>query len=969
MPSKIILKKSNVTTKAPVPGDLEFGELALNYTDGKLYYKKADGNTIDSFSASPTSAVTSVGGYTGAVTAGNLLDAIKTVDGTGSGLDADTLDGNSAAAFYLASNPNGYTSNAGTVTSVGATAPVVSSGGTTPTISMSAASSGVNGYMTGAYATKLDGIATGATNVTNTNQLTNGAGFITSSSDITGNAATATTAATANALNTGNNYTANSFTASSTDAYFYANRSNVANQAGIQFRTAGTTNWYNFLDNNTNTLTWYQTATNTQVMSLTQAGVLNVVGGITQGGNQVLHAGNYGSYALPLTGGTLSGALTVNSDLIVGNNGLTNAYSGAANGKIYFGSAGADASTMYHIGTAMEDSYSRLDFRWYTGQRFYSHYNYGGFRFKEITTGNTLFSVGESDLNVRVNNGLIVSGRTTITNEQKFGPERRYYVGNLTTGASATRYEIARVYIDYNDWHSAGTIQVELQNSYFMGGDRQVWSINYDYNIVSCDLVESIGPRGRFATVTCGSPTQVSGDSYYIPVYVDTRYYGYYYAYVTTSWPEVTSHGAHTGAILVYTTPTSTSISDFTPSDAMSFRASSLSLSGNAALHAGNYSSYALPLSGGSLTGDLQLGSNYLKFDQSGTRSWNIRATGGNLDILSGDGSGSLRYNNGAILTSNNYSSYALPLTGGTLSGSLSIVSAFGTSTYAEAARFTNTSLNSGSKITFYGVQGSDASAKISGAIGFNQTVNSDSNGQPAFIVETGNNGSISEKFRVDSTGNIGVNNTSPINTAWGSNSKHLSINGPDYAVINLQGSLNGARRFSMGSGDNRFYMAYDNTAGRHNITVNDLGNVTAAVDFRAPLFYDSDNTAFYLDPNSTGTSLSVAGAIIAAGNITAYSDERLKSDWKTLDKDFVENLAEVLSGTFTRTDNAQRQAGVGAQSLQKLLPEAVVDNGILSVAYGNAAMVSAVELAKRVVQQEKRIALLEKRLGMLLGD
>ena len=82
---------------------------------------------------------------------------------------------------YSSANPSGYTSNTGTVTGVTAAAPVVSSGGTAPQISMAAASSGVNGYMTGAYATKLDGIATGATNVTNTNQLTNGAGYITSS--------------------------------------------------------------------------------------------------------------------------------------------------------------------------------------------------------------------------------------------------------------------------------------------------------------------------------------------------------------------------------------------------------------------------------------------------------------------------------------------------------------------------------------------------------------------------------------------------------------------------------------------------------------------------------------------------------------------------------------------------------------------------------------------------------------------
>jgi hypothetical protein len=97
------------------------------------------------------------------------------------------------------------------------------------------------------------------------------------------------------------------------------------------------------------------------------------------------------------------------SSLLVGDSGSTLAYNAAATGKLYFGSTGGDASTNYHITTNMENfggNYSKLDFKWYTGQRFYAHNGYGGFRFKEITTGNTLFSVGEGDLNVRVANAI-----------------------------------------------------------------------------------------------------------------------------------------------------------------------------------------------------------------------------------------------------------------------------------------------------------------------------------------------------------------------------------------------------------------------------------------------------------------------------------------------------------------------------------------------------------------------------------
>jgi hypothetical protein len=111
-------------------------------------------------------------------------------------------------------------------------------------------------------------------------------------------------------------------------------------------------------------------------------------------------------------------------------------------------------------------------------------------------------------------------------------------------------------------------------------------------------------------------------------------------------------------------------------------------------------------------------------------------------------------------------------------------------------------------------------------------------------------------------------------------------------------------------------------------------------------------------------------GSLTATGNIAANSDERLKTAWANLPVDFLERLARVKSGTYTRIDNGVRQAGASAQDWQKLLPEVVSvgedDQGTLSLCYGNAALVSAVELAKRVVDQEARIAKLEALVAQL---
>ena len=104
-------------------------------------------------------------GATADQTAAEILTAIKTVDGSGSGLDADLLDGNDSAAFYLATNPNGYTTNTGTVTSVAASVPTGFSLSGSPITSSGTLgityAAGYQGYTT-TEATKLSGIEANA---------------------------------------------------------------------------------------------------------------------------------------------------------------------------------------------------------------------------------------------------------------------------------------------------------------------------------------------------------------------------------------------------------------------------------------------------------------------------------------------------------------------------------------------------------------------------------------------------------------------------------------------------------------------------------------------------------------------------------------------------------------------------------------------------------------------------------------
>ena len=118
-----------------------------------------------------------------------------------------------------------------------------------------------------------------------------------------------------------------------------------------------------------------------------------------------------------------------------------------------------------------------------------------------------------------------------------------------------------------------------------------------------------------------------------------------------------------------------------------------------------------------------------------------------------------------------------------------------------------------------------------------------------------------------------------------------------------------------------------------------------------------SASKAVVVDSNKDITgfrNIANTGTITAGGDITAFSDERLKSDIETIDNalDKVMNMRGV-----SYTKQAEKGIGVIAQEIEKVLPEVVTDGEYKSVAYGNIVGV----LIEAIKEQQKQIDELKK--------
>lgn len=129
----------------------------------------------------------------------------------------------------------------------------------------------------------------------------------------------------------------------------------------------------------------------------------------------------------------------------------------------------------------------------------------------------------------------------------------------------------------------------------------------------------------------------------------------------------------------------------------------------------------------------------------------------------------------------------------------------------------------------------------------------------------------------------------------------------------------------------------------------------------------ENGSMRFYANASNTVTvttsGLSVTGAITASGDVTAFSDARVKENVETL-SNALESVKQMRGVTYNKIGEEKQSVGVIAQELEEVVPQLVHtdEEGMKSVAYGNITAV----LIEALKEQQAQIEELKARLDGL---
>ena len=209
---------------------------------------------------------------------------------------------------------------------------------------------------------------------------------------------------------------------------------------------------------------------------------------------------------------------------------------------------------------------------------------------------------------------------------------------------------------------------------------------------------------------------------------------------------------------------------------------------------------------------------------------------------------------------------------------------------------------------------------------------------------------------------------------------KHVILHGGNYSSYALPltgGTINGGNNFrplivtgtysyvtEIGVGNNgTIYSGFGYNNGYTFMGVENDGyypKIALRHSDRA-MIYSPNNFAsivWYVDKN---------GSMVASGAVTALSDARHKTVINNVELS-VEDVARMPAVVYRwndRREDKELHVGSIAQDWQSVLPEVVLkandDEGTLSMQYGVAALVSAITIARKVVDHERRIKKIER--------
>ena len=103
---------------------------------------------------------------------------------------------------------------------------------------------------------------------------------------------------------------------------------------------------------------------------------------------------------------------------------------------------------------------------------------------------------------------------------------------------------------------------------------------------------------------------------------------------------------------------------------------------------------------------------------------------------------------------------------------------------------------------------------------------------------------------------------------------------------------------------------------------------------------------------------------LVCGGNITAFSDENLKTNIKTLDN-ALKKVLKLRGVEFDYLTNGVHNIGFIAQEVEKIIPELVFGDDPKSVAYGNITAM----LVEAIKEQQLEINKIKKELTQLKNN